>query len=291
MLKRIITAAVLLVLLFGTLILGGLFSPYIIDAVVFVCATVAVYEICGALKRAGYDPIVPGLVAAIVVMAPITVMLPESGVGIIAGVSIGMIVALAVFVTKHNYEVKDLMATGFAMIYPLALIGMLAQINHSMGSMIGLLLCIFVPVLTDTMAYFVGIAIGKRKLCPNISPKKTIAGAVGGIVGGVLGAFLVFVLFDWTGVLCALSSIDALSSDIEISLAIYLAVGYFGAFACEVGDLAASWLKRKAGIKDFGKIFPGHGGIMDRLDSILFMVPIVYLMFALLLKFELPVIG
>ena len=112
--------------------------------------------------------------------------------------------------------------------------------------------------------------------------KKTVAGAVGGIIGGILGAFLIFVLFDLTGALADLSEVDALLPDKWLSLAVYLVIGYLGGFICEMGDLAASWIKRKAGIKDFGKIFPGHGGIMDRLDSILFMLPVVYTLFALL---------
>ena len=119
--------------------------------------------------------------------------------------------------------------------------------------------------------------VGGKKLCPNISPKKTISGAIGGIIGGILGAFLIFVLFDWTN---AISERHYLTDDLWLSLALYLVIGYLGAFVCEVGDLAASWIKRKAGIKDFGKIFPGHGGLMDRLDSILFMLPLVYLLFA-----------
>lgn len=278
MAKRILTASVLIIALIAVVICGGLVSPYIIDVVVWICAIVAVHEMHGTLKRAGYDPIVPGLVVACVATVPLAAWL--SAPGAFAGIALGAIAALTVFTAKHNYELKDLMATGFVMIYPLALTSIFTLINHGYGSMLGILLAIVIPVMTDTMAYFVGVSIGGRKLCPNISPKKTVSGAVGGIVGGILGAFIIFVLFDWTQALAPLSSVTALTDDLMLSLAIYLALGYLGGFVCEVGDLAASWIKRKAGIKDFGKIFPGHGGLMDRLDSIMFMLPIVYLLFA-----------
>lgn len=275
MLKRILTAAVLILVLVGTFAAGLLVSPYFIDAVVWLCSLVALHEMHGALKKAGYDPIVPGLVVAGVTTVPLAAWLGAPGA--IAGVSLGMIAALAVFTAKHNYELKDLATTALALIYPLALTSIFSLINHGYGGFLGLLLAIVVPVMTDTMAYFVGVTVGGKKLCPNISPKKTISGAIGGIVGGVLGAFLIFVLFDWTN---AISERHYLTDDLWLSLALYLVIGYLGGFVCEVGDLAASWIKRKAGIKDFGKIFPGHGGLMDRLDSIMFMLPIVYLLFA-----------
>ncbi len=278
MLKRILTAAVLILALAAAVVVGGLVSPYVIDAVVWLCSLVALHEMHGALKRAGYDPVVPGLAAAGVTTVPLAAWLGAPGA--IAGVALGAIAALSVFTAKHNYELKDLAATALALIYPLALTSVFTLINHGYGSMLGILLAIVVPVMTDTMAYFVGVSVGGKKLCPVISPKKTISGAIGGIVGGVLGAFLIFVLFDWTGALSAISETDALTGDLWLSLAIYLAIGYLGGYVCEVGDLAASWIKRKAGIKDYGKIFPGHGGLMDRLDSIMFMLPIVYLLFA-----------
>lgn len=280
MVKRIATASVLIVVLLALVLFGRLLTRLLLDFVVFVCAAVAVHETHGAFKRAGYSPIGGALVAATVSMVPLTVLLGPSG--LIVTVAVGALTALSVFTMKHNYELKDMLATAFILVYPLALTGIFSLINHGYGGLLGILLAIVVPVMTDTMAYFAGITIGGKKLCPNISPKKTVAGAVGGIIGGILGAFLIFVLFDWTGALADLSEVDALLPDKWLSLAVYLVIGYLGGFICEMGDLAASWIKRKAGIKDFGKIFPGHGGIMDRLDSILFMLPVVYTLFALL---------
>ena len=109
---------------------------------------------------------------------------------------------------------------------------------------------------TDTFAYFVGRFLGKRKLCPDISPKKTVAGAIGGIVGCMVG-FVIFALVCNSFFNCDFSYIVLPLVAIPLSV------------AGQVGDLAASLVKRRFGIKDYGKLFPGHGGVLDRFDSIL----------------------
>ena len=111
---------------------------------------------------------------------------------------------------------------------------------------------------TDVMAYFTGYAIGKHKLCPKISPKKTIEGSVGGIIGSV--------------VFCG-----ALGYFIMPELMIHcLIIGALGGGISQFGDLTASIFKRKMGIKDYGNLIPGHGGVLDRIDSVLFTAPMVY---------------
>ena len=127
-------------------------------------------------------------------------------------------------------------------------------------------LLIFVSAwTTDTFAYFSGLTFGRKKLCPEISPKKTIAGAVGGTIGCIL-SFIIF------GIIC-----NGLL-DKNYSLIMLAAIAPFLSAAGQLGDLAASVVKRHYGKKDFGKMFPGHGGVLDRFDSIL---PITLLMFIL----------
>ncbi|MEG0829808.1 MAG: phosphatidate cytidylyltransferase [Anaerovoracaceae bacterium] len=111
---------------------------------------------------------------------------------------------------------------------------------------------------TDIMAYFTGVLIGKHKLCPKISPKKTIEGSIGGILGSVIlsGVFGYF-----------------FANQILIHC---LIIGILGGIVSQFGDLTASIFKRKMGIKDYGNLIPGHGGILDRFDSVLFTGPIVY---------------
>lgn len=121
--------------------------------------------------------------------------------------------------------------------------------------------------MTDTMAYFTGRILGKHKLCPTISPKKTVEGAVGGLIFGtgvcVLAAFV-------------LDRLSLLSPNYGFLIVSSLILSCLS----QIGDLFASLIKREYGVKDFGRIMPGHGGILDRFDSILFVSPIVFLIAA-----------
>jgi phosphatidate cytidylyltransferase len=125
-----------------------------------------------------------------------------------------------------------------------------------------IVLLLAVIMAADTFAFFVGHALGRHRLAPSVSPGKTVEGAVGGIVGGVAGAFAVRALG-----MPSLPLVDAL-----VLGAVVAGLGI-------VGDLDESLLKRWAGVKDSGTLFPGHGGALDRLDSLLFGAPILYYYF------------
>ncbi len=114
---------------------------------------------------------------------------------------------------------------------------------------------------TDIMAQQFGIHFGKHKLCPKISPKKTVEGSVGGILGGVLGVFLVSLLFK----------------EISIPTVTLVLMGAVGSVIAQIGDLSMSLLKRLNGVKDFSNLFPGHGGVLDRFDSVMLAAPFVEL--------------
>lgn len=111
---------------------------------------------------------------------------------------------------------------------------------------------------TDICAYFAGVALGRHKLCPVISPKKTWEGAIGGVLGAVIlsGIFAFFFMKEYM-IHCMI-------------------IGFLGSIVSMFGDLTASIFKRKMGIKDYGNLIPGHGGILDRFDSVLFTSPLVY---------------
>lgn len=117
--------------------------------------------------------------------------------------------------------------------------------------------------LADSGAYFAGTFLGKHKLCPNISPKKTVEG----IIGGVITNGLIFVLLGlgYTKLIA--------SGDISANYIVLFVLGMICALLGLLGDLSASLLKRQTGIKDYGNIMPGHGGVMDRFDSVLFVAP------------------
>lgn len=119
---------------------------------------------------------------------------------------------------------------------------------------------------TDIMAYFSGYFLGKHKLSPSISPKKTIEGSIGGILGSVLfcGIFGYYLM--------------------PVYLVHTLVIGIMGGIVSQFGDLTASLFKRKMGIKDYGNLIPGHGGVLDRIDSVLFTAPFIYYYIMLIIK-------
>ncbi|MEE0867043.1 MAG: phosphatidate cytidylyltransferase [Clostridia bacterium] len=118
--------------------------------------------------------------------------------------------------------------------------------------------------ITDTFAYFTGITVGKHKLAPKISPKKTVEGSIGGIVGttAVMVAYA-----------AALSNII---NGVSANLVHAAVLGFICSIVSQAGDLCASVIKREHNVKDYGSIMPGHGGVMDRFDSLMFVAPIVY---------------
>ena len=132
------------------------------------------------------------------------------------------------------------------------------------------LLCLTfsVPLLGDVMALYVGSAVGGPKFCPAVSPKKRIAGSIGGLAGSMIAAMIVFGL---SHLFCDAPTLAKLPVWWH-----YLILGFLGGIAGQIGDLFASLVKRHSGIKDFSNLFPGHGGMLDRLDSVLFMAVLMY---------------
>jgi len=147
----------------------------------------------------------------------------------------------------------------FGVIYIPYLLGYLVLLRgHPLGVK-WILLIMFIVMSCDSAAYFVGCRYGKRRLYPEVSPKKSVEGSLGGLAGSLAGAMIARLTF-----FAELSVGDALLAA--------LLIGVLG----QVGDLFESLIKRSCGVKDSGTIFPGHGGILDRLDSILFASPVAY---------------
>ncbi len=141
--------------------------------------------------------------------------------------------------------------------------------THGICYVVMALMAAWIP---DAGAYFVGTACGKHKLCPEISPKKTIEGAVGGLI--VTGA--VFAAYGWA----YQQFMHNKGIDFEVNYFGLVIIMVIAAFISMIGDLSASLLKREYGIKDFGKILPGHGGVVDRFDSVYFVLPYIMLVFS-----------
>jgi phosphatidate cytidylyltransferase len=159
---------------------------------------------------------------------------------------LGYIILPFVFITKISFGIKD----------------------YNPKIIIGLFILVWT---NDTFAYIVGKSIGKYKLLERISPKKTIEGFVGGIVFAVLAGFLISKFY-----------IQASPNFSEKSILIWITIALIVGILGTIGDLIESKFKRIAGVKDSGKIMPGHGGILDRLDSVIFVAPFVFLFYQIL---------
>lgn len=153
---------------------------------------------------------------------------------------------------------EDAMATMTGIIYIVFFAFHLVLVDELTGFSIMKWLIILTAFGSDIFAYFTGMLLGKHKLCPKLSPKKTIEGAVGGVIGSALVSALFGFLFA------------------RPYLIHFVIVGVLASPVSMLGDLTASAYKRHMGIKDYGDLIPGHGGVMDRFDSVLFTAPFVY---------------
>ncbi len=173
--------------------------------------------------------------------------------------------------TFPKYHANQVMSTYFSLIYAPVMLSFVF-LTRQLENGIYLVWMIFINSwISDTCAYLVGVMIGKHKLAPVLSPKKSIEGSVGGIVGSVLVGALFGYFMDVT-------------LETQQLVLILPVVGGVGSVISQVGDLAASAVKRNFEIKDYGKLIPGHGGIMDRFDSVIFTAPITYFLIMILLE-------
>lgn len=258
-------------------------SPWAVTVAVAALIVVGLLEIYGAFTHAGYRPLRwTGMVVALALAAAIFV---DQLVGtrlvtlmIAGGVMVGLAAALPHHARKGILADWALTIGGALYIGGLAshialvrlidsplLPGPLRDLGLSPGAGWLYLVCA-VTWLQDTLAYFVGKSYGRHKMTPSLSPKKTWEGAAGGMIGAVLGGVLAVLICGlpispWAGAL----------------------IGVVGGVVGPLGDLSESMIKRQAGLKDAGHLIPGHGGLLDRVDSFLFTTPTIYMLLVLLL--------
>ena len=188
--------------------------------------------------------------------------------GYLVIIAILLIAILAVYVLtfpKYNSEQITMVFFGFFyVVMPLMYIFLVRQMECGEYTV----WLVFIGSWgSDTMAYVVGRKIGKHKIAPKLSPKKSLEGLIGGIVGAAL-----------IGVIYAIIFKSKLEGSISNPILVFALTGAIGSVVSQIGDMAASAIKRNKGIKDYGTLIPGHGGILDRFDSVIFIAPIVYFM-------------
>lgn len=277
MLKRAVTAIILVGYAFAMLYLGTAVHYGFLDALIMSFAFVGTYEMYHTFRKSEYKNSWGAPLLLCVAIYPLWYFLGYKG--ILIALSLSICLALAVFTFRAEMELKDLLATIFSLIYPMALVSLAFALSREFpcGGTFAISFAIFLPVFSDTFAYLVGSTLGKRKLCPSISPKKTVAGAIGGLLGSVLCAVTFFLLFDLYAVIPV--GYVSFSDSVAVRAVVFVVLGIVGGVLAEIGDLAASRIKRTINIKDFGNIFPGHGGVLDRLDSIMFTLVMFFTAF------------
>lgn len=277
MLKRAVTAIILVGYAFAMLYLGTAVHYGFLDALIMSFAFVGTYEMYHTFRKSEYKNSWGAPLLLCVAIYPLWYFLGYKG--ILIALSLSICLALAVFTFKAEMELKDLLATIFSLIYPMALVSLAFALSREFpcGGTFAISFAIFLPVFSDTFAYLVGSTLGKRKLCPSISPKKTVAGAIGGLLGSVLCAVTFFLLFDLYAVIPV--GYVSFSDSVAVRAVVFVVLGIVGGVLAEIGDLAASRIKRTINIKDFGNIFPGHGGVLDRIDSIMFTLVMFFTAF------------
>lgn len=246
---RIISGIVAIALLFLIIYLG---SPFF-DIAMLLVVLMGVFEYHKAADnlREGHMPRNMNYLFAFALCAVMVLNLPE----FVTEVMFAYIaIMFCQFVLSRETKTKD---ASLAMFGGLYVVFMLSHLYYFSDSMY-IWYVFLIASGADTFAYFTGRAFGKHKLAPVLSPKKTVEGSVGGVVGAMALVYLFANKFD---------------GDHVIPLVV---MAFAGSILSQFGDLIASKIKREAGIKDYGNIMPGHGGVLDRFDSILVTAPFVY---------------
>ena len=267
--QRIITACVGLCVL--AVVLAN-FDTWALNLAVSVISLLAVWEVLHVIDSGSRALTGIGLIFSVLIpfsrIEAVRVVLP---IIIYAFIVVLFSLLLARHEQMHAEEVA--MTVFICILIPLSLTTIIAIRDHR-GIVQGLYYTIFAPAaawMADTGAYFAGLKFGKHKLSPKISPKKTVEGAI----GGAITALVFTLLFSWV---FSRGVTEILGVPMQVNyLRIALLSPALTAFSI-LGDLSASVLKRQYGVKDYGSIMPGHGGIMDRFDSVLFVLPAVFLL-------------
>jgi CDP-diglyceride synthetase len=270
MLKRTITGACYVAILAVTFLLREFVDYRLFHLLTYAFLIMGTYELQRMLKP--FTERYVGIAAIACVAAALPAYLIAeyfilkgmgfAGYALIVGL---LVCAECVYSIIKNTDLKQFGINVLHYLYPsVCLLFMVAANELGDNGFIALLTAFVISPLSDTAAYFTGMAIGGKKLCPKISPKKTWAGAIGGTIGGILGAIAVYFIFTPT--------VNFFSP-----ILLFILVGLFGSVLTLFGDLFESYIKRRVGLKDMGKILPGHGGVMDRIDGTLFAT--VFLLF------------
>jgi len=244
--KRVASGALGLLFLIFIVNKGG----DILNVAILIVSLLGLHEFYDAIKKLGKTPIpIVGYFITFLIFIS-----KFSSITFDFILTLLIVLTLIIFLFIKKMTIEDVALTIIGVLYIPFLLHHIALLDNTKY----IWLIFIISFGTDTFAYFVGVSIGKKKLCPQISPKKSVEGAIGGILGSIL-----------------LSYIYAIYMQID-DIAKILVLSFLASIISQFGDLIASKIKRSIGIKDYGKLMPGHGGILDRFDSIILAAPVIY---------------
>ncbi len=255
---RLLSGIVLVVLIFGILYFGG----YVTALAIFLLAIIGNYEL---LKVYGLEKKGPGILTYAATTVYYCFLVFGLREYVLPVMLLFVLLVLSLYVIRYPlYRDRDAMAailTFFYVSVMLSYVYLIRDLKHGGAFVIMIFVCSWV---NDTFAYCFGVTMGKHKMTPKLSPKKSIEGLIGGlfsstVVGALYGIFFSKNVYE-----------------LDKAPLIFAIVGLAGAIMAVIGDLAASAIKRNNDIKDYGRLIPGHGGVLDRFDSIIFTAPIIY---------------
>ncbi len=277
---RLMSSVVLVVLALLTILSGGC----LLAAVLFFLAVTAFRELMNACKLAGAGSAdgktggrkpngleVTGYIGITIYYLLMTFTEERIYLFLVLITVLVAFMFLYVF-TFPRYRAEEIMCAFFCVAYAPVMLSFIYLVRGLPYGVYTVWMIFISSWICDTCAYVVGVLFGKHKLAPVLSPKKSGEGALGGVIGSAV-----------VGALYAYFFVEKMVSEQEITW-VFVLISAAGAVISQVGDLAASAIKRNHEIKDYGRLIPGHGGVMDRFDSVIFTAPMIYFLALLLIK-------
>lgn len=315
---RFMSSIIIVAILALAFVLKGFVSPYFFDALVLFITVMSAYEMSKILTQMDKpnNQILSVMFPPILMLFMLLCFAFDTDIGLIYCIVIAVALIIIFFavafiwslITKSTtlkeirykklqtsltkYSFQKAMNTSFSFIYPTFLLMFISFINHfdqltssfpqvssfnGYLSLIALVFAFLIPIFTDTFAYLTGGIFGGKKLCPKLSPHKTISGAIGGLLSCVFFCVVVYFIFY------SILDLRIIFNKTGFEFWKIIIISFLGSILAQVGDLLESYFKRQANIKDSGHFIPGHGGMLDRCDSYVFVMPYIFLTFSIML--------
>ncbi len=262
LLPSILVSLLLLTLIFGSIYL----QPLLFLALICVVIMLGVRELTRAYRTGGIElPDLPIMVAALIILLA-SWFGDTEGLAVSTGLIIPILMFLLLLISQKDF-IKRSTSAVFSVFYLAVLGGFILLLANNPDGGERILALVILIACNDTFAYFAGVIFGKHKMAPSISPKKSWEGLIGGLIASLIGGALIF------------------HNTFDVAWYIGAAIGLMTVVTATCGDLIESAIKRDLAIKDMSNLLPGHGGIMDRLDSALFTAPAVWFAFELINRY------